>query len=54
MKLLVKHIYFILYNPNKATTFFRDRGSVGWMYGIYDIRYIIYGIWEVGRIIVGK
>ena len=39
MKLFVKHIYSILYNPNKATTFFGDRGSVGWMYGVYDIRH---------------
>ena len=45
MRLLVKQIYFILYNPNKATTFFGDRGSVGWLYGVYHKPYMIYGIW---------
>ena len=34
MRLLVKHIYFILYNPNKAKACFGDRGNVGWMYGV--------------------
>ena len=34
MRLLVKHIYFILYNPNKAKDCFGARENVDWMYGV--------------------
>ena len=34
MQLLVKHIYFILYHPNKAERCFSARDSTSWMYGI--------------------
>jgi len=34
MRVLVKHIYFILYHPIKARRCFHGREDVGWMYGV--------------------
>ena len=33
MQLLVKHIYFVLYHPNKAVKCFHGREDVNWMFG---------------------